>query len=348
MTQPYKPYEEYPQAKALVLWLSCSAGFVFAMIVVGAITRLTESGLSMVEWRPLMGALPPLNEEEWHRVFTLYKASPEYTAKNFWMSLEDFKRIFFWEWFHRLLGRTIGLVYALPLLYFWVRGMVPQGFKLRLLALLALGGAQGLMGWVMVQSGLVDRPSVSHFKLAAHLSLALLIFSLLVWNALNLRGVKPAPHTALRLHAKIALGFVICTILWGAFTAGLDAGLVYNETFPKMGRHWIPPEIFGHGPAWLALLEKPEGVQFLHRWLAVTTVLVISSLWLHGYLKGYQTLAFHLLAVMVLVQFMLGLWTLLSGVWISAAALHQSGAVLLLTLLIINLKKLAPVGAPSL
>lgn len=333
---------ENTNRKALSLWLFISAGFVFAMVVVGAITRLTESGLSIVEWNPLMGAIPPLNESEWERLFSLYKSSPEYLKKNFWMDLSDFKTIFFWEWFHRLIGRLIGLVYAIPLAFFWVRGLIPQGYKLKLLGLLFLGGAQGLMGWVMVQSGLVDQPAVSHYRLAAHLFLALLIFALLIWTGLSLKGFKKHPDRGLYLHACLALGLVSFTITWGAFTAGLDAGLIYNESFPKMGGQWVPSELFRYDPFWISFLQAPAGVQFIHRWLAILTTITILSLWGRGLLKRRAFPALHILGLAVFIQFGLGITTLLSGVFLPVAALHQTGAVFLLTLLIINIKKLSP------
>lgn len=329
-----------PYSRPLSLWLFTCAGFVFAMVVVGAITRLTESGLSMVEWRPLLGALPPLSDAEWERVFALYKDSPEYLKKNFWMTLTDFKHIFFWEWFHRLLGRTIGLVYALPLVFFWLKAMIPQGYKPKLLGLLALGGVQGLMGWIMVRSGLVDQPAVSHYRLAAHLLLALLIFSLLLRLGHALRGIDSRPHRPLYLHGWITLIFAVCTILWGALTAGMDAGLVYNNTFPKMGAGWVPPEILQYSPLYLSFFEDHAGIQFMHRWLGIVTVSLGASLWLHAVSRRHSFPQIHALGLMVFVQLGLGITTLFSGVALLPAALHQTGAVVILGLLVISLQKL--------
>ena len=326
--------------KPIVIWLSFSAFMVFAMTVIGAITRLTESGLSMVEWRPLIGALPPMNEAEWVRVFELYQQSPEYQKVNSWMELEDFKNIFFWEWFHRLWGRLIGVVFALPLLFFWVRGMIPQGYKLKFIGMLILGGLQGVMGWYMVKSGLIDIPAVSHYRLAAHLSLALLIFALLIWLALSVSGAHRQPDKALYRHGLGVLGVLALTIFWGAYTAGLDAGLLYNDSFPKMGGSWLPPDFHQYASVWQNLLENPSGVQFMHRWLAILTVLSVLSLWTHGMMRGQGFNALFALGFMVIVQFGLGLATLFSSVHIHTAATHQAGAVILLGLLVTCLHRL--------
>ncbi|MCF8495184.1 MAG: COX15/CtaA family protein [Alphaproteobacteria bacterium] len=327
--------------RSLALWLLSCCGLIFVMIVVGAITRLTESGLSIVEWRPVTGTLPPLSQTAWERAFALYKESPEYHKVHFWMELSDFKRIFFWEWLHRLLGRAIGLLYALPLLVFWIRGMIPKGYGARFLAFLVLGGLQGLLGWVMVQSGLVDRPSVSHYRLAAHLSLALAILCLLLWTALDFLPRKQIPCArGLIGHGLAVLSMIAITIIWGAFTAGLDAGLVYNESFPKMGGHWIPPDLWTLSPAWVNIFETPAAVQFAHRWLAITAVLGILSLWAHARLRQTSFPALHALAFMALMQAGLGISTLLSGVALPLAVAHQAGAVILLGLLVAVLKEI--------
>lgn len=311
--------------RPIAIWLFTIAFMVLTMAVIGAITRLTESGLSIAEWKPLIGAIPPMSEAEWHRVFDLYKQTPEFIQKNSWMVLADFKTIFFWEWLHRLWGRLIGLAYALPLLFFWVRGMIPAGYKAKLVIGLLLGGAQGVMGWYMVKSGLIDRPSVSHFRLAAHLGLAFFIFAYLIWVGLSIAG-KPvqAASFCIRRHGWISLLLVALTICWGAFTAGLDGGMLYNE-WPLMGGHLVPIEITHAG----ALLNDPAGVQFVHRWLALfTAVVVLSFAWRtkNGPLAG-----------MVFIQVALGMATLLSQVEIHTAAAHQAGAFIVLGLLIHNL-----------
>lgn len=322
--------------KTLSNWLFLSAGFVVVMIIVGAITRLTESGLSMVEWRPLIGALPPLSEAEWERVFAAYQESPEFQKKNSWMVLSDFKQIFFWEWFHRLWGRMIGLVYGLPFLVFMVRGMLPVGYRLKLFGLLLLGGAQGYMGWYMVQSGLVDQPAVSHYRLAAHLSLAFLIVSLLTWLGLRLRGVAQRPSTALYTHGLVVLGLLIITIFWGAYVAGLDAGMIFNS-YPLMNGYFIAPQIWQYEPFWVNFFESPGGVQFVHRWLGTVMVLAVFSLVWRAWAMGYRSGLILALGGVVLLQFALGLATLLSVVALPLAVMHQAGAVLLLLLLVANL-----------
>lgn len=333
------------QHKSIVYWLFGVAAIVFLMIIVGAITRLTESGLSMVEWRPLIGFIPPLNDADWQHVFDLYKATPEFQKKNFWMGIDDFKQIFFWEWFHRVIGRLIGVVYALPFFYFLIRGHIPYGYKFKLFGLLLLGGAQGFMGWYMVQSGLVDRPSVSHYRLAAHLSLAFLILCLLVLYGVSLKGYKRIPSRALNTHGWVALCFLILTIFWGAYVAGLDAGLIYNE-FPKMGENLMPPEMWHLTPAWINLFENIPSVQFVHRWLAMATALVILSLSGHALYKGKATGIFHALAGLVILQVTLGILTLLSGVQISLAAAHQGGAAILLVVTTLCVFKTRPVAKP--
>ncbi|MGH1399032.1 MAG: COX15/CtaA family protein [Alphaproteobacteria bacterium] len=322
----------------LQIWLFACCALVFTIVIVGAITRLTNSGLSMVEWRPLLGTLPPMNDAEWARVFDLYKSSPEFEKKHFWMDLPDFKAIFFWEWFHRLLGRTIGLAFALPLLVFWVKGMIPKGYGLKFIAMLALGGLQGLMGWYMVKSGLSDDPYVSHYRLAAHLGLAFLIFSLLLWLALSLRGKPSRPSAPLYKHTIAALGILILTIFWGAYTAGLDAGLIYNE-YPLMGGQFLPPTLAQYSPLWVNFFETPEGVQFTHRWLAALTLIAVISLHVRAMREGYKDWQNFALAGMVCTQFALGIATLLSSVHLHTAVAHQGGALILLGLLVINLKR---------
>ncbi len=316
------------QNRALYFWLFGVAFMVFAMAVIGAVTRLTESGLSMVEWRPLIGTLPPLNEAEWNRVFALYQESPEFQKKNIGMNLTEFKNIFFWEWLHRLWGRLIGAAYAIPLFYFWIKKLIPQGYKLKLFIGLILGGLQGLMGWYMVKSGLIDRPSVSHFRLAAHLVLAFIIFAYLLWLAFSLKNkVQETSSFCLRRHAWITMAFITITIIWGAYVAGLDAGLVYNN-WPMMGPYWIPPEL----QSFISILIDPVSVQFTHRWLAMITSIIVL-----GFAYRIRSLT---LTGMVVLQIGLGIVTLLSQVAIPLAAMHQAGAFILVGLMISQLQKL--------
>ncbi len=311
------------------------------MAVVGAITRLTESGLSITEWKPITGAIPPLTQSDWQSEFDLYKQTPEFQKQHFWMGLQDFKKIYFWEWAHRLLGRVIGLAYALPLLFFWVRGWIPAGYKLKLAGVFILGGAQGFMGWYMVQSGLVDRTDVSHFRLAAHLSLAFVIYGAMLWLALSIREKSAQnPDRSLYLHGWAVMVFVAFTIIWGAFTAGLDAGMIYNETFPHMGPTMIPPELWMGHSVWENIIQNPPSIQFVHRWLAIATVLMIIGFWARARSRGITFPALHGLAAMAFIQAGLGIATLFSGVWIPLAALHQAGAMVLLGFMIACLHRL--------
>ncbi|MBI4030344.1 MAG: COX15/CtaA family protein [Proteobacteria bacterium] len=309
--------------RKIILWLYACCFMVFAMAVIGAVTRLTESGLSITEWKPVTGALPPLTHEAWQHQFDLYRQSPEFTQKHFWMELEDFQKIFFWEWLHRLWGRAIGIVYALPLLWFWIRKRIPKRYGAKLSGILALGGLQGIIGWWMVESGLIDRPSVSHFRLAAHLALALIIFSAMWWVALDLK--RPSPFTFYERRGGLACLFLLAlTIIWGAFTAGLDAGMVYN-TFPLMNGSLTPPEAFDTG----GLVSQIPWVQFAHRWLAMAAGVSILTL-------AWRTKDGPL-AAMVFIQITLGISTLLTQVHIPLAAAHQGGAIILLALLLKNI-----------
>lgn len=331
-----------PFSKRLAIWLSISAASIFIMAVIGAITRLTESGLSMVEWKPLIGVLPPLNEAEWQRVFTLYSATPEYQLKNAGMGIEAFKNIFFWEWLHRTWGHVVGVVYALPLIWFAAVGAFAKNQPTRvllprLLFFLVLGALQGVIGWYMVASGLVDRPDVSHYRLALHLGVAFLIYALQVWTICDLRQVRLAP-TAFGLwhHGRIALALVVITIIYGAFVAGLDAGFAYN-TWPLMDGHFLPPEVTTIQPVWLNFFENTALVQFIHRWLAVLTALaVLAYAW-----RTRALMRFHSwwLGVAVLAQVVLGITTLVSHVQLHVATAHQAGALALLTVLLAALHK---------
>lgn len=316
--------------KKIIIWLYTVAFMIFAMAVIGAITRLTESGLSITEWKPFTGALPPLSEAEWQRVYDLYRDSPEFAHKHYWMEMDDFKRIFFWEWLHRLWGRLIGLVFALPLAWFAIKKQIPQGLGLKLFGLLILGGLQGAVGWWMVTSGLADNPNVSHYRLAVHLGLALVLFALVWWTALSLGrqpGEKPDFGKGILWHAYGTLFFLALTILWGAFTAGLDAGLVYN-TWPLMNGSFTPPEQFEIS----SIIDQQAWVQFAHRWIAVLTGIAVIGLAARTKDIG--------LGAMVVLQIGLGISTLLLQVPISLAALHQAGAIILLALLLRNIHAL--------
>ena len=304
-------------------WLFFVALLVAVMVVIGGVTRLTGSGLSMVEWRPLIGTLPPLNAAEWNRVYQLYQASSEYQQMNFGMSLAAFKNIFFWEYFHRLWGRLLGLAFGLPFLVFVIIGRVPQGFGWRLMLLLCLGGFQGVVGWWMVKSGLTEQASVSQYRLASHLAVALVIFSLLIWTGFDLRdGSAKSPKG----HGMVSLGLLGITILAGALVAGMDAGLLYNH-YPLMGTGLVPVEYGEAG--WLDPFENPASAQFHHRWIAAVTFGAVVVLAVNARRQGLH-LRGNLVLGAVVVQFILGIITLLHGVPVALGGMHQAGAVVLL------------------
>lgn len=315
--------------RILSLWLFSVAFMVMVMVGIGAITRLTESGLSITEWKVISGTLPPLHTEDWQKEFDKYQMTPEFSAKHSWMTLSDFKKIYFWEWFHRFWGRLIGAAFLVPMVVFWAKGWIPKEDRLKYLGLFMLGGAQGALGWFMVKSGLVDRPSVSHFRLAAHLSTALVLYACLITMAVKIRGLFPVKFflpLSDRLLAIASLVTVSITIIWGAFVAGLDAGMIYNQ-FPMMGSGLVPPEL-GQTP----FFSDPASVQFTHRILAMLTGLTTLTYAIR--LSRYHRAMAILLATWVCVQIGLGIVTLLTVVWIPVAVMHQIGAVILLTLII--------------
>lgn len=320
---------------AVVTWLFTVAAMVFAMVVVGGITRLTGSGLSMVEWRPLMGILPPLTETEWLRVYDLYRQSPEFIHINTHMGVTEFKTIFFWEYVHRVLGRMIGLAYALPLLYFALRRCIPVGYGMRFTILLVLGGMQGVIGWWMVKSGLAENPEVSQYRLAVHLSMALLILSALIWTALDLKEGRAGWPGG--WHAGGVLGVLAITIVAGAFVAGMDAGKLYNE-YPLMGDGFVPVEYGEEGR--MDAFENPASAQFHHRILALIVVLGVFSLWRRAVRAGISIRG-HAMAAAVAGQFILGIATLLYAVPVNLGVLHQAGAATLLAAVIWCLHGLA-------
>lgn len=327
--------------RAIAAWLLAVAGLVFVMVVVGGITRLTESGLSIVRWEPVSGVLPPIGDAAWEAEFAAYKSSPQYRLVNEGMSLADFKSIYFWEYVHRLLGRIIGLAFALPLLWFAARRAIPRGYGWKLVALLALGGLQGAIGWWMVASGLVDRPDVSHIRLAVHLLAALAIFGALLWVALDLLrlAAEPEARPARMPTAAIwMLSLLFLQFLFGAYVAGLDAGYAYSS-WPRMGDEWFPADAPMLEPWLRNFADNPIMVQFVHRWLAfavAAAVLVVArNAWLRGYGEAAATLA-----GAVLLQILLGILTLLTGVELWIAAAHQAAAVLLLAAALVTAHRL--------
>jgi cytochrome c oxidase assembly protein subunit 15 len=317
--------------RAVAWWLLVCAALVAAMVLVGGVTRLTHSGLSIVEWQPLVGAIPPLNEAQWQEVFEKYKQTPEYKLVNFGMSLEAFKGIFFWEYVHRLLGRLIGLAFLVPLVWFWLRGRLDRPLAWKLVGVFLLGGLQGALGWYMVQSGLVDDPRVSHFRLTAHLGLAFLIFGAMLWIALDLlHPRRTAPAAAPSRLAGWVAALVFGQVLLGGLVAGIRAGKAYN-TFPLMDGRIVPPEIFMIEPWWKNFFYNMATVQFDHRLMAWLLLALVAWLWwrtIRAAPGARARLAAHLLAILFVAQFALGVWTLLLQVPVALGAAHQFVAVL--------------------
>lgn len=321
-----------PRPLVLSRWLFAVAALVFAMVVVGGITRLTESGLSITEWQPIRGAIPPLTQVDWERAFDLYKRTPEYIRVNgpAGMDLAAFKVIFFWEWVHRLLGRLIGLAFALPLAWFAAKRAIPKGYGWRLVGLLALGGLQGVIGWWMVASGLVERTDVSHFRLAAHLLLALLILGLLVWTALDLRRLAAANERPARLTrpAAATLAILFIQLLLGAWVAGLNAGFVAGagwgnlDSWPLMQGKFFPDGVDWSRGIFHALTNDPYLLHFLHRWWAwvVVATIVVFARRVRP-LDRRASIAVH---SALGTQILLGIATVMSGMNIVLAVLHQA------------------------
>ena len=316
---------------AIAKWLLAVAGLVFAMVIIGGITRLTESGLSITEWKPVSGAIPPLNAADWAHAFDLYKATPQYQQVSgpAGMTLGQYQFIFFWEWIHRLLGRVIGLAFAVPLLWFAVRRAIPRGYGLRLVALLLLGGAQGALGWFMVQSGLAGRTEVSHFRLSAHLLLALFTFGALVWTALDLRALARDPDARparLRPFAAVVFAGLGLQLMLGAWVAGLRAGPVAN-TWPLMNARLFPDGIDWSRGVGFALTHDPYLIHFVHRWWAwaVVMLLVLFARKVKP-LDRRASIAIH---SAIGLQVLLGIATVMSGVELWFAVLHQAVGTLL-------------------
>ncbi|MET0248234.1 MAG: COX15/CtaA family protein [Sphingobium sp.] len=318
---------------AIARWLFAVAALVFAMVVVGGITRLTESGLSITQWKPVTGAIPPLTDHQWMEAFRLYQQTPEYREINHGMSLADFQFIFFWEWLHRLIGRVIGLAFAIPLAWYAWKRAIPAGYGWRLVALLALGGFQGAIGWWMVTSGLADRTDVSHYRLAVHLVAALIIIGGLVWTALDLRALarnpaaRPARLTPLAVGALLVL---LVQLLFGAFTAGLDAGYVASD-WPLMNGHLVPEGVEWGGSLWATLSGDPYLVHFIHRWWAWITAIALIVLGRGAKRAGVRGASIAINAALG-TQIILGISTVMSGVALWLAVLHQAvGALLVIS-----------------
>jgi len=335
--------------RQVAAWLFTCCAVLFALVVLGGVTRLTGSGLSITDWRPVTGVLPPLSDAGWQSEFDLYRATPEYQQVNRGMSMPEFKLIYAYEYAHRLLARVLGLVFIVPLAVFWVRGKIPARLRMPLLGVLALGMVQGYMGWFMVKSGLVDIPRVSPYRLGMHLGLALAIYGAMFWLALGLSRPRVAAAGSRGLRWLLLL--LAATIMSGAFVAGNKAGLVYN-TFPTMAGQWVPDGLLHLQPAWRNWFENPATVQFTHRLLGLVTVALVLLAWLRSLrlpLSPAARVAMHLLAVMTVIQASLGVATLLTYVPVTLWAAHQGGAVLLLSATLFALHESArPSPAPSL
>lgn len=323
---------QYEHALVLGMWLLFCAAVVYIMVVVGGVTRLTRSGLSMVEWEPIMGIIPPIGEAAWLEEFAKYRQSPEYLKVNAGMSLEAFKGIFYWEYGHRVLGRVIGLIYFIPFVFFLIKGMIPREWILKLATIVVLIGLQGLMGWYMVMSGLVDVPRVSQYRLTAHFGLAIIIFIAMLWFAMDfLRGDTPVNHAS-SVYLKSTMSVVVIVFLMmlsGGFVAGTKAGYIMN-TFPLMNGQWVPDSWLAIEPAWLNFFENPVTIQFVHRFVAVIVTIAVLASFLVALKQRFFTWNFLVLAAMI-VQVNLGIMALVMKVPVHLGAAHQAGAVALLS-----------------
>jgi cytochrome c oxidase assembly protein subunit 15 len=339
------------QARPLIrAWLVFAAFLVFTMVIVGGATRLTDSGLSITEWQPLLGAVPPMSEADWLQAFEKYRHIPEYSLVNPGMSLADFKFIYWWEWGHRFLGRLIGVVMIAPFLVLWVTRRIERRLRPRLAGLIVLGGLQGALGWYMVKSGLVDRIDVSQYRLAAHLTLATMILGAIVWTALGIGDRRRhAPRAGRDWAAAGLVALVLLQVALGGFVAGLDAGMGYN-TWPLMDGQWIPKGLMIMDPAWRNFFENAMTVQFDHRLIAYT-VAVYAALFAWR-VKSRSSKA---VLYAVLLQVGLGIWTLLAQVPLWLGLAHQAGAMIVFATAVWNLhdtlsrqaeRRLSPSRAP--
>ncbi|BDC99429.1 COX15/CtaA family protein [Persicobacter psychrovividus] len=325
--------------KGVYWWLLSGCALIFLMVVIGGITRLTQSGLSMTDWRPITGTLPPLTDTAWQIEFAKYQNSPEFQKLNYHFELADFKSIFWWEYIHRLLGRVIGMVFFIPFIAFALMGKLKNGLMKRCLWILALGFSQGLMGWYMVKSGLVDRPYVSHYRLAAHFSLALITMAVIFWTALQVKHHQFRKSLVLSQQRKasnlmkVFIGAIGLQLIYGAFVAGLKAGHIYN-TFPKMGERWVAESVTAMSPWINNFLSNGAGVQFVHRYLGIALFLGIVGMSVYAYrtddLLNRQRRGVYALMGIILLQVALGIGTLLMNVPVFMGVIHQAVAVVVL------------------
>ncbi len=330
---------DFEQNRAVAIWLLAVCTLIFSMVVLGGVTRLTNSGLSMVEWEPVMGIIPPLNNSEWQETFAKYKQSPEYLKVNLGMSLDQFKRIFYFEYGHRVLGRLIGLAFLLPFLYFLMRKKISTPMIPKMIAMFILGGLQGVLGWYMVKSGLVHDPHVSQYRLTAHLLAAIIIYSYILWVAMGMLWDNRANTdidgvTRLRRFSLTITVLIVVMIISGGFVAGTRAGLAFN-TFPLMNGQLVPDGLFSLSPLYMNFFENLLTIQFNHRLIALVLFISIPIFWYFVQKSALQTrtrIIAHLLMLILGVQVGLGISTLLFHVPVALAATHQAGALVLLTL----------------
>ncbi len=319
--------------KSVRTWLMFVAFLVFCMIVIGGATRLTDSGLSITEWNPALGALPPMNDADWNMVFEKYKQTTEFKVQNNWMQLSDFKPIFWWEWGHRQFGRLIGIVYLVPFLYFLVRGRIANRLIPWLLVLFLLGAAQGALGWYMVKSGLADRTDVSQYRLAAHLAAATVLFAAILWTALGIGYKRFAPRSFDQLMAIFLLLLVFIQIVFGGFVAGLDAGHAAT-TWPKMNGAWMPEGLWTLQPLWRNAFESALTINFLHR---TSAYVVLALAILHAW-RAFN-LSSMILAYAIFTQACIGVLSLVLKLPLSLALVHQAFAILVLTVAVRNVHR---------
>ena len=323
--------------KKVIYWLLIGCLLIFVMVVVGGITRLTHSGLSITNYKLISGIVPPMNDIEWQEAFDLYKQYPEYQKLNTHFTLEEYKDIYFWEWIHRVIGRLIGLVFILPFLYFLITKQLSKPTIKKSLVLLCLGAFQGFMGWYMVKSGLIDRPDVSHYRLAAHLTIAFVTFAYTFWVALDLIFPKRKQiNSKFRNLVRVGLVVLMIQIIYGAFVAGLDAGFIHNF-WPLMSEgKWIHETVFiEQNPVYKNFIEGKSGVQFVHRILAYIVCIIVFLIYykakILSQLTKYQLIGINSLMLMVIVQFVLGVLTIIYQVPVWLGVAHQVGAFFLLS-----------------
>ena len=330
--------------KKVIYWLFTGCFLIFVMVVVGGITRLTQSGLSISDYKLISGTIPPMNEQEWIKEFELYKQYPEYQKLHYHFTLEDFKDIYFWEWLHRFIGRFIGIVFIIPFLYFLFTKQLSRPTIKKSIVLLALGAFQGFLGWYMVKSGLVDVPAVSHYRLAMHLTTAFITFAYTFWVALDvLYPKKKSINKSFRNLVWVGMIILLLQIIWGAFVAGLDAGWIHNFWPLMTGGEWVHETVWiEQNPLWKNFVEGKSGVQFVHRYLAYIVVAIVLLIWYKSRkiaLTIPQHKGINSLLILVFVQFLLGVLTLIYAVPVWLGVAHQVGAFLLLTAMTFTLHR---------